>query len=296
LARNTLNRLRKRYKYARWRLKLRAWHNFSGEERRGLQDLARRVDSFRIARLYAVGKDGLLYDGVWRTTPDEPHILKVSLNKGRRRQEFARVHRVVEEAHLPFLCRAPEFGVGEEDPDYWYQIQRKVGGMMVSRYLQLPPRKRLAICDPVGLCIDLLEQTQALNALRIVAPNVDAENVIIQENRSLVRVDLDPYFLVDNGNLPRYPLRRLFRLLHAALADFEPLWRRRIAAGAMGCDPDALDDLFRRLRSSAIYGYDDPSESRHRRDRLVNPEHCFTNVEEPLGLLRAIAESFQTAP
>jgi len=288
-----LRRLKRRYRYARWYLNYRVRHNFSAEERGGFRQLASEVDVFQIRDLIAVGNEGIIYDGTYLANPDEPHILKVSRNSRNRHDTFREVLSAVESAEFPFLCKIPEYGLGS-DSRYWYQVQGKVHGTMISRLLQRPFAQRLEICDPLVVCMDILSQTRALRELRILDPNVDAENVFVQTDRSVVRIDLDPYLCVPEGSpLPLYPFRRIFRLVLQLLEDLEPIWRNQICEGILVCDLETLDALFKRLRSSAIYGYDSPRKSRHKQDHLVSKEDCFHDLETPIEILQTLHHGLQ---
>lgn len=292
MLKKTINRLKKRYKYASWYLGYRIWHNFTSEQREGFRRLMGEVESFKANNLLAVGNEGVIHTGLYRPSPAGSYVLKLALNKKKRSETFGEMLEALRGDEFPFLCEVPEFGVSQKDPRFWYQVLRRIDGMMIGQYLQLTRNRRLETAHPVTICVDLLEQTQALHDRRVIAPNVDAENVLIQPDRSLVRIDLDPYRLVANGKLPRYPLRRLFRLLYAILEDFGPLWREQIREGRVSCDPEALETLLSRLKSSSLYGYDDPNPSRHRNDRLVDPGDCFTDLKTPLDLLHVLRESF----
>ena len=291
MIRKSFNRLKKIYKYTPWYLRYRVRHNFTPEQRQGLRNLVEEVENYQVDKLYAVGNEGIVYSGAYAPNPGEEHLLKVALNPSKRRESFTRVIETIQKANLPFICQIPEYGEGQKDSRYWYQVLKKIDGLMISLYQRLPRKKRLETVNPVTICTDLLEQTQALHDLRIIAPNVDAENVFIQPDRSLVRIDLDPYLFVANGKLPRYPYRRLFKLILLVLEDFHSQWREQIIQGRMSCDLQTFDELFRRLRQSSIYGYDDPRENRHRRDHLVDPAQCFKDPKEPLAMLQVLRDS-----
>lgn len=288
--------IKMRYRYAPWYQAYRVWHNFDREQQAGFRDLVSQATSFECGKLFAVGSDGILYDGVYQPDKKNRYLLKVALNKYKKRYAaFDTMYRVLKENPLPFLCEISEHGLSKTDSRYWYQVMPFVKGLMISQYLQLSLKQRLDICDPLTISIDLLEQTQALNQLRIIAPNIDSENVIIQDDRSLVRIDLDPYLHFENGKLPQYQMRRLFKLVLRCLVDFEPVWRNQIDTGHISCNNKEFETLFDRLRCSALYGYDDPIEKRHRHDTEINPRDCFRTPEEALELLQKLRDNLENS-
>ncbi len=278
-----------------WYLPYRVRHNFDVEQREALAKLRVDIESFKPGELFAVGNEGLIYAGHYPKNPHVSHLLKVALNTKKRSKQFSDVMDIITREELPFIYRVPEFGVWEADNDYWYQIMEQVDGITISKYLQMSASKRLAVCDPVVLCIDLLEQTRSLDELRIIAPNVDAENVLITAGKSLVRIDLDPYVHISNGKLPRYPLRRLFKLLQLVLIDYKTLWHEKIKKGEVSFEPQQLDKFFEQLRQSAMFGYDDPRKNRHKHDKDVDPAVCFRNAEQALEQINPLFEALNAA-
>ncbi|MFW5870062.1 MAG: hypothetical protein ACOCVL_00205 [Candidatus Sumerlaeota bacterium] len=287
-----LERQKYRYRYLPMYVKYRSWSLFSREERRRFETLARSTENFQHTRLLAVGNEGLIYDGRYEPDPENRYLLKVSLNKNNRAAAFHAVLESVKDKGFDWLYRIVEYDV-DEDGDYWRQVQEFVEGTLISRYILLSTSTQRELADPARLCRDLVEQNRLLHELRILAPNVDEENLILSPEGVLRRIDLDPYRVVPEsaGEMPRYDNHRLFRVIRKILHPHIEYYRGCVESRPDGLAPEAFEDFLRRLANSAVCTYGDPRKRRQGKEVAFDKADCFTDLETPHEILSRLVET-----
>jgi hypothetical protein len=285
-----VERQKLRYRYAPWYVQFRSRSLFSKDRREAFESLATSVESFTRSRLLAVGNEGLIYEGRYKPDPEMRHLLKVSLNKNNRAEWFTRVQETLDDLSPAWLCGIREYGLSE-DGRYWYQVQEFVEGLMISRYMMLPPDAQRNVIDPAQMVLELINQNKILRQRRILAPNVDEENLILSPEGLLRRIDLDPYRRVpeEEGEMPRWDFRRLFRVTRKIL-DPHVDYYRQIFSAKNTKDIDTFENFLRRLANSSVCTYGDPRKKRHGKGVAFAPEDCFMELDEATSMLEIITE------
>ncbi len=285
-----IDRQKLRYRYAPWYVRFRTRSLFSKKQREAFEELAGTVKTFTRSRILAVGNEGLIYEGRYEPDPDTRHLLKVSLNKNNRAGWFTRVQESLADLSPDWLCGIREYGVSHNGK-YWYQVQEFVEGLMISRYMMLSPEQQRATFDPACMVLGLIHQNKILHEHRILAPNVDEENLILSPEGLLRRIDLDPYRRVpeSQGEMPRWDYRRLFRVTRKILDPHLDFYRGKIAAN-QSLSSEAFEDFLRRLANSSVCTYGDPRKKRHGKDVAFAPEDCFMELDQATAILEKIAE------